>query len=206
MITDIHDYFANGCGRCVRFATSDCSTRRWSGGLDDLRRICLGSGLAETVKWGHPCYTHADRNIAVLGAFRSDFRITFFNAALMRDPEGVLEKRGPNTRHPDMIRFSDDARVVAMRPVVLSYLSEAMGYAEAGIRPRKETSELDLPDELVAAFDSDSELAEAFRDLTPGRRKSYVINLNSAKRPETRVSRITRFRDAILAGKGANER
>ena len=36
--------------------------------------------------------------------------------------------------------------------------------------------------------------------------KSYLFNLNAAKKPETRVSRIAKFRDRIIAGKGALER
>jgi uncharacterized protein YdeI (YjbR/CyaY-like superfamily) len=206
MITDIEDFFAKGCGRCDRFGTADCSTRQWAHGLNELRRICLASGLVETVKWGHPCYMHADRNIVIFGAFRGDFRLSFFNAALMKDPEGVLEKQGPNTRHPDMIRFVDNAQVATMEPIILSYLKEAMGYAQAGIKPPKEENEIELPDELVEALDSDPQLAEAFRDLTPGRQKSYAINLGSVKKSETRISRIAKFRDHILAGKGAMER
>lgn len=108
MITDIEDYFAKGCGRCPRFATAACSTKRWSKGLEELRRICLSAGLTETVKWGHPCYIHAGRNIAIIGAMKGDFRLTFFNAALMKDPKGMLETQGPNTRHPNMISFKDD--------------------------------------------------------------------------------------------------
>lgn len=142
----------------------------------------------------------------ILGAFRGDFRLSFFNAALMKDAEGVLEKQGPNTQHPDMIRFVDNAQVAKMEPVILSYLKEAMGYAKAGIKPPKEQSEIEFPDELIEALDSDPELAEAFHNLTPGRQKSYVINLNSAKRSETRTSRIAKFRAHILAGKGATER
>lgn len=206
MITDIEDFFSKGCGRCDRFATADCSTRRWAHGLNELRRICLASGLVETVKWGHPCYMHAGRNIVIFGAFRGDFRLSFFTAALMKDAEGVLEKQGPNTRHPDMIRFVDNAQVAKMEPVILSYLKEAMGYAQAGIKPPKEENEIELPDELVEALDSDPELAEAFNGLTPGRQKSYAINLNSVKKSETRISRIAKFRGHILAGKGAMER
>jgi uncharacterized protein YdeI (YjbR/CyaY-like superfamily) len=81
-----------------------------------------------------------------------------------------------------------------------------MGYAEAGIKPPKEKSKIELPDELAEALASDPELADAFDALTPGRQKSYVINLSSAKKPETRVSRIAKFREKILAGKGATER
>jgi len=206
MITEIEDYFLKGCGRCIRFATPDCSALRWGPGLEDLRRLCLGSGLVETVKWGHPCYMHGDRNIVILGAFRADFRISFFNGALMKDPRGVLEKQGPNTRYADMIRFTDPAQVAQMEPVIRSYLTEAMGYAAAGIKPPKDDSDIELPEELVAAMDFDPELAEAFHGLTPGRQKSYVINLNSTKNSATRLSRIAKFRDAILAGKGATER
>ena len=206
MITDIEDYFAKGCGRCVRFATADCSSRLWGQGQADLRRICLAAGLVETVKWGHPCYMHAGRNIAILGAFRGDYRITFLNAALLKDPQGVLQKRGPNTQHPDMMCFADNAAAAEMAPVILAYLREAMSYAEAGITAPKEQREIELPDELVEALDGDPELAEAFHGLTPGRQKSYVINLNGAKASATRISRITKFRDHILAGKGAMER
>ncbi len=206
MITDIQDYFTKGCGRCERFDTPDCSTRRWIDGLNRVRRLCLDAGLEETLKWAHPCYVHAGRNIAILGAFRDDFRLSFFKAALMKDPNGVLEKQGPNTRHPDMIRFSDDARVAELEPVIRAYLKEAMGYAEAGTEPPKETREIALPDELVEAMDADADLAEAFHRLTPGRQRSYVINLGSAKKPETRFARIAKFRDKILAGKGATDR
>ncbi|WP_306117980.1 MULTISPECIES: YdeI/OmpD-associated family protein [unclassified Roseitalea] len=206
MITDIEDYFVKGCGRCERFATSDCSTRRWIVGLRALRRICLDAGLVETVKWAHPCYMHAGRNIAIIGAFRGDFRLSFFDAALMSDPEGILERQGPNTPHPDMIRFADDVRVETMAPIILSYLAQAMGHAEAGRRPSRRHSTLDWPDELAEALAADAELADAFHALTPGRQTSYVINLNGAKKSETRLARIARFRERILAGKGATER
>lgn len=206
MITTVETYFTKGCGRCERFATPDCSTRGWIDGLNDLRRICRDVGLDETLKWAHPCYVHAGRNIAILGAFRGDFRLSFFDAALLRDPEGVLEKAGPNTKHAGTVRFTRNDRVTELESVLRAYLQEAMGYAEAGIRPAKEPDELELPDELVEALDADPALAEAFHRLTPGRQKSYVIHLSGAKKAETRVARITKARDKILAGKGANER
>ena len=206
MITDIEDFFTKGCGRCPRFATPDCSTRRWIDGLNELRRICRDVGLEETLKWAHPCYMHAGRNVAIFGAFREDFRLTFFHAALLHDPNGVLEKQGPNTRHPDALRLTRDEDVAALEPVIRAYLEEAMGYAEAGVLPPKEARDLDLPDELVEALDADPELAEAFYRLTPGRQTSYVIHLASAKKPETRVARIAKARDKIIAGKGALER
>jgi uncharacterized protein YdeI (YjbR/CyaY-like superfamily) len=206
MITEIEDFFANGCGRCPRFETPSCSVHIWRDGLANLRRICLELGLEEHVKWGHPCYMFAGRNVAIFGAFRGDFRLTFFNAALLQDPESRLERQGPNTQNPDMLRFKDSAEVVASEAIIRDYLKEAMDCATAGKVAVKTPREIDMPDELIEALDVDPELCEAFYALTPGRQKSYAFNLNQAKTSATRVSRIEKFRLRILAGKGAQER
>ena len=206
MITDIEDYFAKGCGRCDRFDTASCSTKRWRKGLAELRAICLSAGLEETVKWGHPCYMHAGRNIVLIGAFIGDFRLSFFNAALLRDPEGVLEKAGPNTRQAGTIRFTSEHKVAELAGTIGTYIEEAKEYADAGLKPPKDDSLPELPDELAEALDADPGLAEAFHALTPGRQRSYVIRLADAKKPETRVRRIEGFRARIMAGKGATER
>jgi uncharacterized protein YdeI (YjbR/CyaY-like superfamily) len=206
MITDPEDFFTRGCGRCHRFATPDCSTRLWIDDLNSLRRICLDVGLEETVKWAHPCYMHAGRNIAIFGAFRTDFRLGFMNAGLLKDTEGVLEPQGPNSQTPSMIRFTAVGQVGEMEPVIRAYLRQLMDHAEAGTKPPKMEREIDMPDELIEALDADPELAEAFQSLTPGRQRSYMFDLNQAKQSATRVTRIEKFRDKIIAGKGALER
>ncbi|RRN61873.1 YdeI family protein [Caulobacter sp. 602-1] len=206
MITDPDDFFTLGCGRCERFATPDCSIRPWVEGLNALRRICLDVGLEETVKWAHPCYMHAGRNIAIFGAFRGDFRLSFLNPGLLTDSEGVLEPQGPNSQTPGMIRFTASEQVAELEPVIRAYLRQLMDHAVAGTKPPKTEREIDVPDELTEALDADPALAEAFHALTPGRQKSYLFALNQAKQPATRAARIEKFRDKIIAGKGALER
>lgn len=206
MITEIEDFFTKGCGRCDRFDTPACSALRWSRGIAALRRIALDMGLVETLKWGHPCYMYAGRNIALIGALREDLRFNFFHAALMTDPEGLLVKQGPNTQHADALRFTDDAQVTTLEPTIRRYLAEAMAYAEEGRLPPKTEQAIELPDELIDALEADIELAEAFARLTPGRQRSYVIHLGTTKNPATRVARIVKLRGHILAGKGAQER
>ncbi|MBV7380497.1 YdeI/OmpD-associated family protein [Maritimibacter dapengensis] len=206
MITDIEDYFTRGCGRCDRFDTPDCSIQLWTGGQNKLREICLDMGLSEHVKWAHPCYMHADRNIALMGAFREDFRFTFLNGSLLKDPEGVLKPGGPNSRISNVLYFTDNDGPARMEETIRAYLAELMDHAERGTKPPKLETVVEMPDELIEALDGDPELAEAFYDLTPGRQKSYAFNLNQAKKPETRFARIEKFRPKILAGKGAMER
>ena len=206
MITEPDAFYSQGCGRCARFRTEDCSARIWREGLAALREICLSAGLGETVKWGHPCFTYAGRNVALIGAFRGDFRLTFLSAALMRDPTGILEKPGPHSQSASLIRFQDDAAPDRMRAVILAYLEEAKGYAAQGEQPLRAAAEFELPEEMLDALEDDSELGEAFAALTKGRQRSYAIALASAKTSETRLRRIERFRERILAGKGAQER
>lgn len=206
MITDVDAFFISGCGRCNRFNTTDCSARIWGDGLAALRDLCLSVGLTETAKWGHPCYMHAGRNIAMIGAARSNFQLSFFNAALMKDPHGVLEKQGQNTKTPDILRFSSADTAHAQAGLITAYLAEAMGYAEAGILPLKVVQALDLPAELIEVLDADPDMAEAFHAMTPGRQKSWVIHLNSTQVPATRIARIAKGRAKMLAGKGALER
>jgi uncharacterized protein YdeI (YjbR/CyaY-like superfamily) len=202
----VDDYFSQGCGRCSRFQTEDCSTQTWADGLQVLRQLCLGVGLLETAKWGHPCYTHQGRNIAILGAFRADFRITFFNASLLKDAEKILRLKGPNSAVPDMLSFTSVAQVQGLKASIQAYLKEAMALAEKGLKPLKVQVELQLPDELLQALKADLVFSTAFFKLTPGRQKSYVIYLNAAKKSETRVARIAACRERIMAGKGALER
>lgn len=206
MITDIEDYFTKGCGRCKRFDTPQCSAQIWRDGVVALRKLCLAAGLEETVKWAHPTYMHKDRNIAMIGAFQGDFRFSFLNATLLKDPEGVLEKAGPNAQVPSVLRFDSVQKVNEFAPIINAYIAEAMSYADKGIKPVKIVREIEMPEELTEALAADPELSEAFDALTPGRQKSYAFALNNAKKSETRIARIAKYRDKIIAGKGALDR
>jgi uncharacterized protein YdeI (YjbR/CyaY-like superfamily) len=206
MISDPDHYFASGCGRCKRFNTPECSVRRWIDGVTALRSICSGAGLAETVKWGHPCYMHRGRNIALIGAHRNSFHLSFMNAGLLTGNSHVLVKSGPNSSHPDSVRFTSNNEVEALAPALRDLLAQAMRHAEAGTRPVRDVRELVLPQELSAALGRDQDLAQAFGRLSPGRQRSYVVALSSAKTSSTREARIMRFRERILSGRGATER
>ena len=206
MITDIEDYFTKGCGRCARFATPDCSTRKWIDGLNELRQLCLDAGLEEAVKWGHPCYIHNGQRVAIIGAFRQNFRLTLFDAGLLADKEGLLVKQGPNSAWADAFIFGDVAEVGARANAISAYLAEAKDFAARGMTAPKPVDQLAWPEELGEALDADPELAEAFHALTPGRQRSYVFHVKNAKKAETRFARIEKSKPKILAGKGQNER
>jgi uncharacterized protein YdeI (YjbR/CyaY-like superfamily) len=63
----------------------------------------------------------------------------------------------------------------------------------------------DVPEELTAYFQSDSDFEKAFKSLTPGRQRGYLMHFNQAKQSKTRTARIEKYRDKIFAGKGFQE-
>lgn len=206
MISDPNEYFSDGCGRCSKFRTLDCKVHIWREGLSTLREICLGKGLVEEAKWGHPCYTLNGKNVVILGAFKEDFHLSFFKASLMKDPDGLLTKRGKHTQTNSIFSFTDNAAPNAQRDAISRYLDEAIEIENSGQKPIKKTVNFEIPQELLQAMDDDPELAEAFNALTPGRQRGYCMTIGDAKQSQTRINRIAKYRDKILAGRGFNER
>ena len=83
-----------------------------------------------------------------------------------------------------MLRFTSNEGPAKKQDVIHAYLEEAKAYARAGVKPPKDDSALDLPDELVQALDDDPVLAEAFHALTRGSAKE--LRDQSQQRKEVR--------------------
>ncbi|MCO8122376.1 YdeI/OmpD-associated family protein [Stieleria sp. TO1_6] len=182
------------------------NAKRWQPELRELRRIVLGRQLVEDFKWRHPCYTFQGSNVVILGEFKDCCTLSFFKGALLKDPNQVLDKPGPNTRAARLIRFSSVQEIIEMEPILKSYLDEAKQVETAGLKlDFSADRELDYPAELQLKMDQDSDLKTAFAALTPGRQRAYVMHFAAAKQSKTRVSRIEKYRDRILDGKGLND-
>jgi uncharacterized protein YdeI (YjbR/CyaY-like superfamily) len=69
----------------------------------------------------------------------------------------------------------------------------------------KKPSEYPIPEELQKRLDDDEVLRSAFATLTPGRRKSYIFYVSSAKQAKTRAARAEKCIPMILSGRGFNE-
>jgi uncharacterized protein YdeI (YjbR/CyaY-like superfamily) len=69
----------------------------------------------------------------------------------------------------------------------------------------KKEIQLELPEELVAKFKKNVAFKKAFNELTPGRQRAYLLFFTAAKQAETRVTRIEKYTQQILCGKGIND-
>ena len=66
-------------------------------------------------------------------------------------------------------------------------------------------AEPNVPAEFQARLDDDPRLAEAFRALTPGRQKGYLLYFAAAKRATTRSARVEKHAARILQGLGLDD-
>ena len=206
MQTTIDGYFAEGCGRCAKFATPQCKVHPWAEVLQALRQLALASGLTETVKWGMPCYTADGTNVAMVSAFTEHCVLSFFQGALLTDPDGLLEAPGPNSRQVRRFSATSAADVRDHERELAALLQQAIAVAQRGDRvPAVAPDTSPWPDELRDAFASDPALEAAFTALTPGRQRGYLLHFTQAAQSATRARRIAQAVPAILAGKGRQD-
>lgn len=199
---EVDDYLATGCGRCELGGTPECRVHLWTTELILLRDIVLSCGLTETRKWGVPCYTVDGKNAVMIGAFKDCCTLSFMKGALIPDPKGLLTKPGENTQAARVIRFTDADTIVKLQPALRKLIQEAVQVEKDGKTYSFAESPEPLPVELEEMLQQDEELRTAFHKLTPGRQRGYIIFISGAKQSATRISRILKYRDKILMGKG----
>ncbi len=179
----------------------------WREEMERLREIVLGCGLVEELKWGKPCYTFQESNIVILQGFKETCSVLFAKGALLNDPERILEKPGENTQAARRVPFTSLREIVAMKPILKSYIQEAVEVEKAGLEVTyKKPSEFTVPDELQKKLNEDPALKAAFRALTPGRQRAYLLHFSAPKQSKTRGARIEKCTPQILDGKGLNDR
>jgi uncharacterized protein YdeI (YjbR/CyaY-like superfamily) len=180
-------------------------SRKWPREMAQLRPILLHGGLTEQIKWGKPCYSHGANNVAILQEMNGFLSLMFFKGALLKDPDGVLEEQGPNSRSALRIRFTSVDDVTRLAGTVKAYVEEAIAVEEAGLEVGP-APKLVFAGELQQRLDRDPAFKAAFEQLTPGRRREYNLYVSDAKQAATRAARVDKNVQRILDGKGLRDR
>lgn len=178
----------------------------WQKETDKLRQIALDCGLTEECKWGKPCFTFLKKNVAIVIPLKDSCAFSFFKGALLKDPKHVLERIGEHTQAGRWMKFTSLGEIAAVRSTLKDYLYEAIEFEKSGTKiDLKKPSEYPVPEELQRRLDADAVLRSAFARLTPGRRKSHIFHVSSAKQAKTRAGRAEKCVPLILSGRGFNE-
>lgn len=179
---------------------------KWQKELEQLRRIALDCGLTEELKWGVPCYTFQESNIVLIHSFKEYCAFLFFKGALLNDPEGILVQQSENTQAARQIRFTSAREIAEMKNILKAYIYEAIEVEKAGLKVNlKKVSEFAVPEEFKNKLDKMPALKTAFEALTPGRQRAYLLHFAAPKQPKTRESRVEKYMQQILNGKGLND-
>jgi uncharacterized protein YdeI (YjbR/CyaY-like superfamily) len=181
-------------------------TARWKEEYEKLRMIILDSQLTEELKWGTPCYTFNDKNVVLMHGFNAYCALLFFKGALLKDPKAILIRQTENVQSSRQVRFAGLKEIVKLEPVLKAYIHEAIEVEKSG---RKvdfiKKAEFTVPEEFQVKCKEIPALRKAFDALTPGRQRAYLLYFSQAKQSKTRESRIEKYVQQILSGKGLDD-
>jgi len=179
---------------------------QWQEEYKKLRMITLDCQLTEELKWGVPCYTSENKNIVLIHGFKEYCAILFPKGALLKDTQRILIQQTENVQAARQIRFTNLQEIVELEATLKDYINEAVDVEKAGMKVAlKPNTEYTIPEELQHKFDELPALKTAFEALTPGRQRAYILNFSQPKQSKTRVTRIEKYTQHILDGKGLND-
>ena len=192
-----------------RYKTVDdyiAGSDQWSGELAKIRGILATTDLTEEIKWGAPCYTFDGKNVVGMAGFKSYFGLWFHQGALLVDDAGVLiNAQEGTTRALRQWRMQSGKEI---KPAIIRrYVKEAVQLVRDGkqIGPERKKA-LTLPPELKAALGKSKVAQKQFANLTPGRQREYADYIASAKRDDTKSSRLKKIMPMIRKGIGLNDK
>lgn len=181
--------------------------KKWNEEFNLLREIVSeNKSIEEDYKWMHPCYTFEGKNIVLIHGFREYCALLFHKGALLKDPNGILIQQTENVQSARQIRFTNTEQIVKLKSIIKDYINEAVEIEKSGKKiAMKKVTDYPLPEEFKKALDEDKTFKKAFYSLTLGRQKGYLFYFNQAKQSKTRESRIEKYYQQILCGKGIND-
>ncbi len=172
----------------------------------ELRKTVLETGLNEELKWGCPCYTRQNSNILLIHGFKDYCAILFMQGALLTDPEAMLIRQTENVQSARQLRFKNLQEITEHKEHIIAFIEDAIRIDAAGIKVvPKAITEYKIPIEFQAILNTNPELNTAFSALTPGRQRGYLLYFSNAKQSKTRESRIEKYIQHILNGKGLED-
>ncbi|QES90684.1 YdeI/OmpD-associated family protein [Rhizosphaericola mali] len=180
---------------------------KWKAEFLLLRTLLLQhKSLQEEYKWMHPCYTLNGKNVIIIHGFKEYCALLFFKGSLLEDNDHVLIQQTKNVQAARQIRFTNITDIQKLETTIDKYIQKAIDIESSGQKViLKKVEEFAIPNEFKNFLESDPKMANAFSRLTPGRQKAYLHFFNQAKQSKTRLSRIDKFYNQILEGKGLND-
>ena len=177
--------------------------------LSHLRKLVHKGcpGVTETMKWSMPFFDYEGAPLCNMAGFKQHCSFGFWNASLLKDPEGILHVKDKNAMgHFDRIT---SVRELPADKVMVAYIKEAAALNEQGIKkpaPARKAPKAELPEppELTTALKKNKKARTAFDAIPPSHRREYIEWITEAKTEATREKRIATTVEWLLEGKSRN--
>lgn len=179
---------------------------KWQDELKNLREIIVACGLEEDFKWMHPSYSHNGKNIVLIHEFKNYCAILFQKGVLLKDSKNILVQQTENTQSARQIRFTNTEQITKLEKTIKEYIKEAVAIEKSGKKVVMEkVSDYETPEELEQKFAENPNFEKAFKKLTAGRQKGYLLHFSEPKQTKTKISRIENNIQRIMDGYGLND-
>jgi uncharacterized protein YdeI (YjbR/CyaY-like superfamily) len=153
----------------------------------------------ETIKWGMPSFVHHGI-ICGMAGFKAHCAFGFWRRGLTDE----IAKTGVKAEQA----MGSLGRITSRKDLpgdraMLGYIRKAAKLNEAGVRARpkpRPKPALPVPADLAGALKKNAKAAKAFAAFSPSARREYIEWITEAKRPETRLARLTTTVQWVAAG------
>lgn len=177
----------------------------WSEELELLKSIIIKTELVETTKWDGIVYVLNGKNVLGIGGFKNYFAIWFFNGVLLQDKKKALVNAQEGvTKSLRQWRFSSKEEV--NEATVLEYINEAIANEKQGKNSKPQKKEPIVSELFQKELDTDANLADAFLKFSPYKQYEFLEYIETAKREETKRSRIEKIQPMIKENIGLNDK
>lgn len=165
-----------------------------------VQRAC--PDVEETIRWSMPSFTYKTKILCQMAAFKAHAAFGFWQREdATGHTDADKEAMGQFGRLTSVDDLPDDATLAAM-------IAKAMALIDSGVkvpRPIKHPKPAPVPaPDFAAALAAMPAALKSFEGFPPGQQREYVEWVDSAKRPETRASRIEQSVAWLAEGKRRN--
>jgi uncharacterized protein YdeI (YjbR/CyaY-like superfamily) len=157
--------------------------------------------IIEDWKWG-PNFRNTKGMVAGVWGMQKFVSFIFYEGANLKDPKKLFAPDTQQNQHNRRIRLTSLEQID--EPTFIAYLQEADHLQPTQLKRTKK--ELVIPQDLSQAFTHNPVAQQNFTHLPYSHQKEYLEWIETAKRPQTRQTRIQKTIDQVAQNIGLNDK
>lgn len=163
----------------------------------------------EDFKWSFPVFMYRGSILCSMAAFKQHCAFGFWLAPKLDDPAGILQTGEKRNGMGSLGKITESNQIPDLE-VLRPYFVQAMDLIERGIKhtnkPVKKSETPEMGDDFRKLLMENPAADFQFEKMSPGKKKDYIVWIESAKTEKTRLSRLETALEWISEGKSLNWR